>query len=63
MYNMGHLFAMVFELPAFYNMTLINHHPDTAPVAAIKVLYLDLFQASLSVSNATLHQCSFMRIV
>ena len=44
--NIGHLFVTVFEHSAFYNMTLINHHPDTAPVLPIKFLYRDSFLAS-----------------
>jgi len=35
--NKGHLFVTVFELPAFYIMTLKPHHPDTASVLTIKL--------------------------
>ncbi len=34
--NKGHLFVTVFELTAFYTMTLISLNPDTAPVLLIK---------------------------
>ena len=51
------MFVTVFEHSAFYNMTLINHHPDTAPVLPIKFRYLDRFVASISTCTATLRQC------
>jgi len=38
-------------------MTLINHHPDTAPVPPIKILYLDSFVPSIKTCTATLRQC------
>ena len=55
--NKGHLFVTVFELPAFYIMTLILLHPDTAPVHALNLVYLDKFLTPSAVCNATLHQC------
>ncbi len=39
--NKGHLFVTVFELPAFYIMTLMSLHPDSAPVLTNKILYHD----------------------
>ena len=40
-----------------YNVTLISHHPDTAPVLTIKFLHLDKFLTSLAACTATLRQC------
>ncbi len=35
--NKGHLFVTVFELPAFYIMTLLSLNADTAPVLTLKL--------------------------
>ena len=35
--NRGHLFVTIFELPAFYYLTLLSHHPDSAPLLTIKL--------------------------
>ena len=35
--NKGNLFVTVFELTAFYIMTHISLHPDSAPVLALKL--------------------------
>ncbi len=56
--NKRHLYVTVFELPTFYIMTLISHHPDTSPVLAIKLLYHDAKNRAIASLPAGRQACT-----